>query len=313
MLLSEPGFEDYRMPHPGNLYDGIGVRRFVFQSETRIFSNFEKVVRFFRVFESYIDGKRNCRQSANFPTRANKFYRRWWCRCFDPPFDRATFFFYLLHASGYNSNTMRIKKPADLSQKFRGTPQKFRGTPPPPKGKWVPFTVDLPENHAFTALPGHKLLVIDRGAVQFDFPHEWIVEPTGYSMKLVDKPYPENNLILEVSHLPMPEPEVNMAFMKNQLSQMFEDEDEVFDISPITVIQLPHWKGGWKQAGYIDHENHRQAIRRHLVGCANSVFVLFTFCFWLEDTPLRDVNWTNLINTLRIGEWIPDPKKHVKQ
>lgn len=42
---------------------------------------------------------------------------------------------------------------------------------------WTREVYELPERHGWIATPGHKILVLDRGAVLLEFPADCIVEP----------------------------------------------------------------------------------------------------------------------------------------
>src|SRR5688500_13760003 len=62
----------------------------------------------------------------------------------------------------------------------------------------------LKPDHGWRAAPGHQICVIDRGSLRFEFPQGWANEPGPTSIKLRDRPHPDDNMILEVSCLKAP-------------------------------------------------------------------------------------------------------------
>lgn len=68
-------------------------------------------------------------------------------------------------------------------------------------GKWKRQTLKLKENHGWRAKPGYKIFVADRGAVRFDIPQEWIMDPGKDSIKFHDRTPPDDDCLLQVSVL----------------------------------------------------------------------------------------------------------------
>jgi len=67
--------------------------------------------------------------------------------------------------------------------------------------KWHESTVRLREDHAWSARPGCKVLVMQQGAVRFDYPQEWVVIPASDSIELYDKQPPDDDCRLAVSFI----------------------------------------------------------------------------------------------------------------
>ena len=42
---------------------------------------------------------------------------------------------------------------------------------------WTKKTLKLKEGHGWKSRPGYSIFVADRGAVRFDFPKTWVMEP----------------------------------------------------------------------------------------------------------------------------------------
>src|SRR5438876_933263 len=69
---------------------------------------------------------------------------------------------------------------------------------------WQKETRKLRDRHYWTAQPGCKVFVADRGAVRFDFPQEWVIVPGSDSINLYDKAPPDDDCVLAVSYLRLP-------------------------------------------------------------------------------------------------------------
>src|SRR5260370_14788847 len=69
------------------------------------------------------------------------------------------------------------------------------------KRRWEQISQKLAPDHGYRAKPGSKVFVIDRGAVRFDLPGEWIVTPKETSCVLKT---PEDDCMLEISHFTLP-------------------------------------------------------------------------------------------------------------
>src|SRR5713101_6290192 len=69
------------------------------------------------------------------------------------------------------------------------------------KRHWEQISQKLAPDHGYRARPGSKIFVIDRGAVRFDLPGEWIVTPKEKSCVLKT---PEDDCLLEITHFTLP-------------------------------------------------------------------------------------------------------------
>ena len=58
------------------------------------------------------------------------------------------------------------------------------------KKKWKKDTLKLKKDHLWKAKPGYTIFVADRGAVRFDIPQGWIVEPGPDSTKFIMEKLP---------------------------------------------------------------------------------------------------------------------------
>ena len=65
--------------------------------------------------------------------------------------------------------------------------------------KWTQTGLKLKPDHGWRAKPGHKIFVADRGAVRFDIPESWVLEPGDDSIRFNDKKPPDDDCLLQVS------------------------------------------------------------------------------------------------------------------
>ena len=62
----------------------------------------------------------------------------------------------------------------------------------------------LKDKHTWKSKPGYSICVLDRGAIRFDYPIDWNVSADEDSLKVRDKPEPDDNCVLAVSHMHLP-------------------------------------------------------------------------------------------------------------
>src|SRR2546428_9276509 len=67
-----------------------------------------------------------------------------------------------------------------------------------------PEKFELKRNHGWKARAGYAICVLDRGAVRFEFPREWVVKQQPDSVQIHDCEPPDDNCVLGVSHFPVP-------------------------------------------------------------------------------------------------------------
>jgi hypothetical protein len=85
--------------------------------------------------------------------------------------------------------------------------------------KWKKQTLKLQKNHRWKAKPGYRICVIGRGAVRFDIPQGWIMEPDAASIKFYDGAPPDDNCRLEASYNVIP----SIDWSGFPLEQLLED------------------------------------------------------------------------------------------
>ena len=177
--------------------------------------------------------------------------------------------------------------------------------------KWERQTLRMKKNHGWRAKPGNKIFVADRGAVRFDFPESWVMEPGSDSIKLRDLPPPDDKCLLQVSVMRLaagidwerfPLPEVLEVVIK-------DDPRGTTPHGDVVHVRRPSHEFAWRETRFIDPVEKREAYSRTLLARASNIQPLITLELWPEDTAWVDPIWDEVLHSLRVGEYIRDPTR----
>lgn len=171
--------------------------------------------------------------------------------------------------------------------------------------------LDLLAEHGWSARPGHRILVLDRGAVRLEYPDAWVVRPAEDSVRVHDKAPPEDDCVLAVSYLRLsfgvdwsglPVSELVAAAIESD-ARPFHRRDPVLEESRIDADLA------WGQCAFRDAaQREREALARICIARCPPVQALLTFDFWLSDLPRCDEAWRSVLASLRLAEWVEDPR-----
>ena len=176
---------------------------------------------------------------------------------------------------------------------------------------WSKRTRTLPEKHGWKSKPGYQIFVADRGAVRFDFPADWAVIPTAESIKICDKAPPDDDCCLQLSvfYLPggidfsgLPVDELLAAALQNE-----DKEQEVLARSEMHRIKRREMDIAWIETRYMEKKEKREAIARRCLARAHNIQPFVTFDYWVDDSKRVEPAWTEMLRTLRLGEYVQDP------
>ena len=193
---------------------------------------------------------------------------------------------------------------------------------------WRKEIFNLPSNHGWTAKPGNKVFVADRGALRFEIPQEWLVEPSRKSVKFRDAEPPDDTMGLEVSvlyhgygmgidwsGLPL------LELIKNVTDENFtgrpgrasrrrnrKGRDAPKVGAPIT-IKLGNLEMAWVESEFIDPGEKRPAYSRTAItrDPQKSIHALLTFSYWPEDAERAKAVWNDVMGTLKMGDHFESP------
>jgi len=179
------------------------------------------------------------------------------------------------------------------------------------RGDWSVRKIDLFEEHGWSARPGHRILVLDRGAVRLEYPETWVVRASGDCIRVYDRTPPDDDCVLGVSYLRLLR---DVDWSSLPLSQLlaaalgsdprrFHRQDPVLDESRIDTDLA------WRQCSFRDaSQQEREALARICIARCPPVQALLTFDFWLSDLERCDEVWNGVLASLRLGEWVEDPR-----
>jgi hypothetical protein len=176
------------------------------------------------------------------------------------------------------------------------------------KRHWHKETLKLKDRHFWTAQPGCNVFVADRGAVRFDFPHDWVVIPDSDSIKLHDRQPPDDDCALAISHMRLPPIDWSALPLAPLLDQVTrKDARPVFEWGEIIEFRRGDLEVAWREMRFIDPAEKQEAVSLFCFGRKGRVQALITFDFWETDRKRCDAVWEIVLKTLELDEPIADP------
>jgi len=177
--------------------------------------------------------------------------------------------------------------------------------------KWDKKSVRMDPDHGWRSKPGYKIFVADRGAVRFDFPEDWVVIADAEGIRLHDREPPNDECRIQLSVFRLP-PEVDLSGLP--IAAMLADAlaahaEGVISETPITHVLRPGLEIVWREVRQIDEREQRESRSRHLLARAKNINPFLTLDFWPEDEARLNPVWAELVRSLRVGEFVADPRK----
>jgi hypothetical protein len=97
------------------------------------------------------------------------------------------------------------------------------------------------------------------------------------------------------------------------------DDGDLISQDPITHVLRPNLEIVWTERHWIDHGEQREARSRYLFARgrgtppgatqARDILPFVTMDFWPEDAPRCNAVWKELVRSLRVGEYVADPRR----
>jgi len=150
---------------------------------------------------------------------------------------------------------------------------------------------------------------MNRGAVRFDFPNSWIVGVDSRYVRIVDRKPPEDRCGLIVSCR-----QVSLRMMDAPMHELLRDvtaEDEedpsASVCGPIIRLFRPPLEAAWRQMRLIERFKGRDVCTRICMARGGRALATIIFDFWPEDELNLHEVWSNLLETLAVGDFIEDP------
>jgi hypothetical protein len=175
--------------------------------------------------------------------------------------------------------------------------------------KWDKRTLKLPEKHGWHARPGFKIFVADRGAVRFDFPNDWVVEPgDDGSIKFHDKQPPDDDCTLAMSVMRLPPGDWSGLKLSFLVEKLVEKDTRGSTLrGKIIEVHRADLDLAWAEVEFTDPNEKRLARSRTCVARASNIQPLITFDFWVDQAPQLGKIWDEILRSLRVAEPILDP------
>jgi len=175
--------------------------------------------------------------------------------------------------------------------------------------KWKKETLKLKKDHEWKAKPGYRIFVADQGAVRFNFPQDWIVQPDSDSTKFYDRePLEDADCRLECSYLRLPP----IDWSGLPLSQLVQVAVEGGHRALVPVGRLIHMERegvelAWAEFQFIDPNEHREASTRICIGRGSTIQTLITLDYWPQDAIPLSAVWDEVMRSLELGRYVNDP------
>lgn len=176
---------------------------------------------------------------------------------------------------------------------------------------WDKRTIPMDPDHGWRSKPGYQIFVADRGAVRFDFPVGWPVVVDEEGIKIHDREPPDDECRIQLSVFRLP-PEVDLTGLPiaTMLADALDAHDEdVISQTPIRHVLRPGLEIVWREVRRTDEREKREARSRHLLARAMNINPFITLDFWPEDERRLTPVWNELVRSLRVGEFVADPRK----
>jgi len=176
--------------------------------------------------------------------------------------------------------------------------------------------IQLPSGHTWKATPGCHILLIDSGAVRFDYPGKWIVRPTPKYVFVIDRYPPEDHCLLAVSwrRVPIRALGLSTAALLDRLAPL---ETRPSDHRGETLrVFRPPLEAAWTETRFVEPIYGASVCTRMCVARADCTQAVFLLDYRPGSEPIVDEIWKILLDTLVIGEYIADVRtgrKHAKR
>ena len=167
-------------------------------------------------------------------------------------------------------------------------------------------SLKLKPNHKWKSKPGYSICVIDRGAVRFDYPSDWVVKPDEGSLHLHDQEPCVESCDLGVSIFRVPMAAVRDLNMDDMLRGTLAGEREPYEQSETRRIVRGGLEIVWLEQRYVDKEYGRDA--RFRVALARETAVcLISMNYWSAQAERLEPVWDEVLASLVMGLPVNDP------
>ena len=180
--------------------------------------------------------------------------------------------------------------------------------------KWTSRQFNLSENHRWKAKPGNKIFVINRGAVHFEHPGDWVVKPEGKSICIYDGEEPDDNIRLQVSVTQLGPNGLTVDWdrlppLAYQMDTVVLGEDmrQRTRKGPMLQVRRGNLEYAWLEIDFIDPTEKRKAHSRQCLARGGNVQAYITMEYWPEDHRVANNVWNGVLESLKLAEYVENP------
>ena len=181
------------------------------------------------------------------------------------------------------------------------------------KKRWESREFNLSEQHRWKAKPGNRIFVINRGAVHFEYPREWVVKPEGDSICLYDGEEPDDDIRLQVSVMQLgPDGSIVNWDLLAPIEHLMEN-DLQRDVrhrtrrGPMLRVKRRDLEYAWLEIDFVDPTEKRKAHSRACIARGGNVQALITMEYWPEDHGIANDVWNGVLESLKLGVYVENP------
>jgi hypothetical protein len=166
--------------------------------------------------------------------------------------------------------------------------------------------LNLKHNHTWKSKPGYSICVIDRGAVRFDYPSKWIVEPEEGAVHLHDRPPSVESCDLGVSLFRVPAALIPELPLDQALLESLGQDRAPYEQSALHHVSRADLEIAWLEQRYIDPQYKRDA-RFRVALARGAVLCLISMNYWANRAAGLERVWDEVLRTLVLGMQVEDP------
>jgi hypothetical protein len=168
--------------------------------------------------------------------------------------------------------------------------------------------LQLVPNHIWKARPGNLILCVDRGAVRFEYPKDWILYSGSECVCLLDGMFEKFTCVLAVAarRTSIGSSVIPLTLYMNEICR--PDRPEVMSCGDVVWIFRPPLEAAWFETSFLDPIERREARRRVCIARAGCTRTIITFDFRPDDELRHYSAWSTVMETLVVGEYIEDPE-----
>lgn len=162
--------------------------------------------------------------------------------------------------------------------------------------------------HFWRTRPGCKTIVVDRGAVQFDYPRSWFVQPNSGSVALFDQKPPAHESRLEVSYFSLPPLDWSGLPVADLIDRVTSKPRDNATCGPLREEIRRGIELAWRDVYLVSPQSGRRACFRTCVARRGGILCLITYECFGADHSRHDEIWETVLETLVLDRAVRDPR-----